>query len=72
MAASDNVQTFKANCDCCGCSNAIYSYCTAEKTGDILVAGDDIYLAVCPECYDKLELSKKQKAFSFYEMLEIT
>lgn len=59
MEASDNVQTFKANCDCCGCSNAIYSYCTAEKTGDILVAGDDVYLAVCPECYNKLELSRK-------------
>ena len=44
MAVSDNVQTFKANCDCCGCSNAIYSYCKAEKTGDILVAGDDIYI----------------------------
>lgn len=59
MEASDNVQVFKANCDCCGNSNAIYSFCTAEKTGDILVAGDDVYLAVCPECYDKLKLSKK-------------
>lgn len=59
MEASDNVQVFKANCDCCGSSNAIYSFCTAEKTGDILVAGDDVYLAVCPECYDKLKLSKK-------------
>lgn len=58
MEASDNVQVFKAKCDCCGSSNAIYSFCTAEKTGDILVAGDDVYLAVCPECYDKLKLSK--------------
>jgi thymidine kinase len=59
MDSSDNVQVFKASCDCCGCSNAIYSYCTVEKTGDVLVAGDDVYLAVCPECYDKLELSRK-------------
>lgn len=59
MEASDNVQVFKANCDCCGSPNAIYSYCTAEKNGDILIAGDDVYLAVCPECYDKLSLSKK-------------
>lgn len=59
MKVSDDVQVFKANCDCCGSPNAIYSYCTAPKTGDILVAGDDVYLAVCPECYDKLALSNK-------------
>lgn len=59
IEASDDVKVFKATCDCCGSPNAIYSYCTAEKTGDILVAGDDVYLAVCPECYDKLVLSKK-------------
>ena len=33
----DDVQMFKANCDFCGSTNAIYSYCTAEKNGDILV-----------------------------------
>lgn len=59
IEASDNVQVFKANCDCCGSPNAIYSFCTAPKTGDILVAGDDVYLAVCPECYDRLSLSNK-------------
>ncbi len=59
IKTSNNVQVLKAHCDCCGSTNAIYSYCTAEKTGDILVAGDDVYLAVCSECYDKLSLSKK-------------
>ncbi|MBO5397311.1 MAG: hypothetical protein J6A36_00020 [Clostridia bacterium] len=59
MEASDNVQMFKAHCDFCASANAIYSYCTAPKTGDILVAGDDVYFAVCPECYDRLEFSRK-------------
>lgn len=55
---SDNVQMFTANCDFCKSKNAIYSYCSAEKNGDILIAGDDVYFAVCPECYDRLNLSK--------------
>lgn len=58
MKVSDNVKTFTATCDCCGKDNAVYSYCTAEKTGDILVGGDDIYMAVCSECYDKLEAAR--------------
>lgn len=60
MACSNNVKIFTANCDCCGCNNAIYSYCTAEKTGDILVGSDDIYMAVCPECYDKLNVTRSK------------
>lgn len=60
MDCSDNVKVFTANCDVCGKHNAIYSYCTAEKTGDILVGDDDIYMAVCPECYDKLNLARSK------------
>ena len=60
MECSNNVKMFTANCDCCGCHNAIYSYCTAEKTGDILVAGDEVYMAVCPECYDKLNEARSK------------
>lgn len=60
MACSNNVEMFTADCDCCGKHNAIYSYCTLEKTGDILVASDDFYMAVCPECYDKLNIARNK------------
>ena len=50
---SNNVKVFTARCDCCG-KDAIYTYCSAKKDGDILVGNDDIYLAVCSDCYDKL------------------
>ena len=58
MKVSDNVKMFTAKCDCCG-KEAIYSYCSAQKTGDVLVGNDDIYMAVCSECYDKLLSNKK-------------
>ena len=52
MKISDNVKMFTARCDYCG-KDAIYSYCLAKKDGDILV-GDDMYKAVCSDCYDRL------------------
>ena len=54
---ADNVKTFTARCDCCG-KDAIYTYCSAKKDGDILVGSDDIYMAVCADCYDKLSKEK--------------
>ena len=51
--SSDNVSMFTAKCDCCG-NDAMYTYCSAKKDGDILVGKDDIYKAVCSNCYDKL------------------
>lgn len=57
MKVSDNVKMFTAKCDCCG-KDAMYTYCSAKKDGDILVGTDDIYKAVCAECYDKLTNSK--------------
>lgn len=50
---ANNVKMFSAKCDCCG-KDAIYSYCSAKKDGDVLVGNDDIYMAVCSDCYDKL------------------
>ena len=53
IKSCDNVKMFTAKCDYCG-KAAIYTYCSAKKDGDILVGTDDIYKAVCSECYDKL------------------
>lgn len=53
MNIANNVNLFTAKCDCCG-KDAIYTYCSAKKDGDILVGSDDIYKAVCSDCYDKL------------------
>lgn len=59
MSVSNNVKMLTAKCDCCGKDNAIYSYCTVKKDGDILVGNDDIYMAVCSDCYDKLASENK-------------
>lgn len=53
LCHSDNVQMMTAICECCHSENAIYSYCKAEKTGDILI-GDSQYIPVCGNCYNKL------------------
>lgn len=53
LCCSDNVQMMTAICECCHSENAIYSYCKAEKTGDILI-GDSQYMPVCGSCYNKL------------------
>lgn len=53
LCCSDNVQMMTAICECCHSENAIYSYCKAEKTGDILI-GDSQYMPVCANCYNKL------------------
>ena len=55
--SSDNVKMFTAKCDYCG-KDAMYTYCSAKKDGDILVGTDDIYKAVCSDCYDRLVRKK--------------
>lgn len=50
---SNNVKILTAKCDCCG-KDATYTYCSVKKDGDILVGNDDIYKAVCSDCYNKL------------------
>ena len=59
LCNSDNVKMMTAHCECCNKNEAIYTYCTIEKTGDILV-GEDMYIPVCAECYTKL-MSKRNK-----------
>ena len=53
MCISDNVQMLTAICEVCKNDNAVFSYCKEKKTGDILV-GDNQYLPVCRNCYEKL------------------
>ena len=58
IKVSNNVKVLTARCDCCGKDNAIYSFCSINKNGKILI-GDDIYMAVCSNCYDKLSNQDK-------------
>ena len=53
LCNADNVQMMTSICECCHEDNAIYSFCKAEKTGDILI-GDSQYIPVCGSCYEKL------------------
>lgn len=62
LCNSDNVQMMTSICECCHSENAIYSYCMAEKTGDILI-GDSQYMPVCSECYARLSNEKKVSSF---------
>ena len=59
LCNSDNVKMMTAHCECCNKNEAIYTYCTIEKPGDILV-GEDMYIPVCAECYTKL-MSQRNK-----------
>lgn len=60
LCNSDNVQMMTAICECCHSDNAIYSFCKAEKTGDILI-GDSQYMPVCSNCYTKLMQEKNSR-----------
>lgn len=60
LCNSDNVQMMTARCECCHEKEAIYTFCTIEKTGDILI-GEDMYMPVCSECYGKLVSQKNNK-----------
>lgn len=60
LCNSDNVKMMTAHCECCNKNEAIYTFCTAEKTGDILI-GDEMYIPVCAECYTKLMNDKNNK-----------
>lgn len=57
LCYSDNIQMMTSICECCHSDNAIYSFCKAEKTGDILI-GDSQYIPVCSNCYSKLMQEK--------------
>lgn len=54
LCMSDNVQILTSICEICKNDNAIYTYYTGkEKNGDILV-GEENYIPVCRNCYEKL------------------
>lgn len=54
LCCADNAQMMTSICEICKGENAIYSYCKIQKTGDVLVGGDDIYIPVCSNCYNRL------------------
>jgi thymidine kinase len=67
MQLSNDVKKFSARCDYCG-KEAIYSFCLAQKDGDVLVGTDDIYKAVCADCYERLSREKtRSSAFRRFE-----
>lgn len=57
MAMADNIELIKAKCTICN-RDASYTYCNAEKDGDILV-GSGEYIAICHKCLkEKLDENK--------------
>ncbi|MDO4465812.1 MAG: hypothetical protein Q4C49_02255 [Bacillota bacterium] len=60
MAISNSVIHSKARCNDCETWNAEYTYCIAEKSGEILV-GSDQYIALCESCFRKRVVIKGAK-----------
>lgn len=52
MAIANSIVHSKARCDDCENWNAEYTYCIAEKSGEILV-GSEQYIALCENCFRK-------------------
>lgn len=52
LAIADEVEHFKAYCYDCNKHNAVYTYCIADKSEDILV-GNSQYIPLCSDCYRK-------------------
>ena len=60
LCMSDNVQMLTSVCEECRNDNAIYTYYKGDnKTGDILV-GEDCYIPVCRNCYERLMKEKNK------------
>lgn len=53
MCLADNVQLLTSVCEICKSENAIFSYYKGKKNTDIEI-GDDQYIPVCRQCYNKL------------------
>ena len=60
LCNADDIHMMTSICECCKNDNAVYSFCKAEKTGDILI-GDSQYIPVCSSCYEKLLNEKNNK-----------
>lgn len=54
MCIADNIEIMTSICDVCKCDNATLTYYNGQKDSDILI-GDNEYLPVCRECYNKLK-----------------
>jgi thymidine kinase len=53
LAIADEIVTCRADCDFCGAfAAATRSVCLQEKDGKILVGGDEVYRAACPNCWN--------------------
>ena len=60
MCMSDDVQMLTSVCENCRSENAIFTYYKGKnKSEDILVGDEDLYMPVCRKCYE--ELTKKEK-----------
>lgn len=54
LAVADKIVQCQADCDLCGAFEAASrSVCVVEKKGQVLVGGEETYLAACPSCWTK-------------------
>ena len=60
LCMADNVKMMTSVCERCKKENAVYSFCRAKKTGDILI-GDSQYIPVCCKCYTELIEERNKK-----------
>ena len=55
LCMSDNVQMLTSVCENCRSEEAIFTYFKGkQKSGDILVGDEGLYIPVCRKCYEKL------------------
>ncbi len=53
MCMADRIELMTSVCEVCKCEEAIYTYYSGQKQGDILV-GETGYMPVCRTCYEHL------------------
>lgn len=53
MCIADNIDIMTSICELCKCEEAMFTYYKGHKDTDIVV-GDEMYMPVCRECYNKL------------------
>lgn len=61
LCMSDKVQMLTAVCENCKSEEAIFTYYKGkDKSNDILVGDEDLYIPVCRKCYEKLTSNNLQ------------
>lgn len=55
---ADEVTTLTATCENCLVSEATLTYCTCNDKDEDILIGDDVYIAVCENCYNRLTNNK--------------